>query len=329
MHRLNVSILWMSALATSLGCSDLPAESPGPDDTGQGAGGSATSTSNGGAAATGGSASVGGNTGVGGSTGQSGGGPAVGFCPPGAVFCDDFETGDLSQTGNGFTWDPPYRTAVVAEQPKDGSYSLRFEWGEDADGEDSTAEQRFKLGGNYDELWVRYDVLIPGNYFHRPQSGGPQNNKGFLYLWSGDYGAPSGPGMGPNLWNGPSAGQSDASLYVWGPIDRHWWPDDPAWSGTSIETSDYGTWMAVYMHYKYATASNDDGVAEIWKRPAGGSWQQLLSIDDGDWYLSGQPGFDQGYLWGWANSGFAEVTRIYIDNIAFSTTDFVQPGAQP
>lgn len=239
------------------------------------------------------------------------------------IFEDDFESGDLSKSRNGFRWTSARDTAVSSERARSGRYSLKFTFEGGPSGDDAFSEQRFDLGGNYPEVWVRYDIYIPQNYYHRndPPSA---NNKGYLYLWSGDYGRPSGPGMGPNFWP-KSDGTSFASHYVWGPgLDRHYNHLMP----NAVEAADRGKWLRIVVHYKYASSRNNDGVAEIWKT-RDGVRQKILNIQDGAWYVTGQPGFSVGYLLGWANSGFDETTVFYIDNIVFSTQSLLDDDSVP
>ena len=82
------------------------------------------------------------------------------------------------------------------------------------------------------------------------------------------------------------------------------------------------------MHYKYATAANNDGVAQIWRTRAGVT-SKLLDIRNGDWYIPGQSGFDQGYILGWSNSGYSSETRFYLDNVIFSTTPLLAGITEP
>lgn len=239
-------------------------------------------------------------------------------CQAQIIFQDDFESGDLSKRQNNFSWASSRATTVSSDRAKSGSRSLKFTFEAVPSGQDSFSEQRFELGGNYPELWVRYDLFVPSNYFHRndPPSA---NNKGFLYLWSGDYGRPDGPGMGPNFWPN-SDGTSFASHYVWGPgLDKHYNHQMPK----AIEAADRGKWIRIVAHYKYASSANNDGVAEIWKTRDGVT-EKILNIQNGAWYIPGQPGFNRGYLLGWANSGFAEETTFYIDNITFSTRSLLE-----
>ena len=79
-------------------------------------------------------------------------------------FTDDFETGDHSKTKNGFKWSD--NTVEIDETPN-GTMGLKIVFGPDKLHEDSWREQRFHLGNEYAELWVKYDLYVPANYHHR------------------------------------------------------------------------------------------------------------------------------------------------------------------
>lgn len=237
-------------------------------------------------------------------------------------FQDGLESGDLSFTQNGVRWAGSTSVSVNTASPKTGSFGLNFRYSAVPDNSDSFSEQRFSLGGNYPDIWVSYDMHIPANYYHRTQSSST-NNKGFLYMWSGNYGSPDGPMIGPEFWpNGD--GTSTASMRVFGPgLDRHLWGACPA----AIKSSDAGKWFKIIAHYKYASSSNNDGIAQIWKVYDDGSIELTCNITNGAWYVSGARGFDQGYLLGWSNSGFNEETNFQIDNIIMSTTSLLPESA--
>ncbi len=237
----------------------------------------------------------------------------------GVLFSDSFESGDLSGSENGITWEGQVSTYVTTDNANSDTHSLAFKFSAKPDGEDSFSEQRFKLGAYYTDIWISYDLFIPENYYHRSQSEST-NNKGYLYLWSGDYGNPDGPGMGPNLWpNGD--GSSNHSFYMWGPgLDKHIWDAAPE----SILLSDRGQWIKIVCHYKYATAAANDGVAEIWKVYSDDTVTKIQDIQNGSWYVKGQQGFTTGYLLGWANSGFDEETIFYVDNFVVSTEPLME-----
>lgn len=257
----------------------------------------------------------------------------------GEIYSTGFESGNR-QNSNGFTWGSGKRTDVSSEKSKTGNYSLKFRF--PAVGSEgnkySDAEQRFKLGGHYPELWIKYDLYIPQNYYHR-NSGGPTtyNNK-FLMLWAGSYQPDNreGPLIGAHYWprsDGSSNVNAFASATVNGKIvfnGKHWncsacGSGDGA-DSNGITKDDLGHWMTIVLHVKYASKSNNDGVYELWKTNWRGETNKLFNIHDGPWYATmpnstqAARGFDQGYLLGWANSGFVNETVLYIDNITFSTT---------
>lgn len=142
------------------------------------------------------------------------------------------------------------------------------------------------------------------------------------------------PGTGPalvlNYWPRPS-GESHLILFAGGPqkpdgsgqmFRKNYWDE----GGQIFEIADRGKWLTIIVHAKYATPANDDGTFRLWKVRDGETIPVLDKTDDA-WYVPGQPGFDQGYLLGQSNSGFAEDTIFYIDNIKFSTTSLLEgPG---
>lgn len=254
----------------------------------------------------------------------------------GIIFQDDFESCDRTKTQNGFEWSVGTRTSVNSVNPQGGNCALEFAYQAAVDGKDSFSEQRFFLGGNYPDIWIKYDLYIPANYYHRTQTIGATNNKGFVMMWEGDYGSP-GMMLNPNFW-ADGSGQSTTTLFLWVPgnndplnkASRHYSSAyflDPY----SIRSSDRGKWMEVITHYRYASAANNDGMVQIWLTPQGGSQRQILSIVQGNWYSANTLGFDKGYLLGWANSGFAEETKFYIDNVVFSTApiETTVPASDP
>ena len=243
----------------------------------------------------------------------------------GIIFQDDFESCGLTKTQNGFTWLSGRRTTVNTANPKNGSCALELAYQAAPSGSDSFAEHRFYLGGNYPDIWMKYDLFIPANYCHRTQSSST-NNKGFINMWEGEYTANDGVAMNPNFWADGTC-QSTTSMFVSARRST-----DPFFNNGghhyskefldrySIRTSDRGKWMEVITHYKYATSAKNDGMVQIWLTPQGESQRQILNMTQGNWYVAGARGFDNGYLLGWANSGFTEQTKFYIDNIVFSTT---------
>lgn len=230
------------------------------------------------------------------------------------IFSDGFESGDFSATQNSFRWTDRSNTAISTARACASTYSLQFNYAAAADNEDSMSEQRFFLGGNYRDVWFEYDFFVPENYFHRSQAG-ETNNKGFLYLWANTYADPR-PLVAINFWADGTTGQSIGSVYT-RPVDQHSFD----FSARAIASTDVGKWLHIVVHYAYATVANNDGIAQVWKTPAGGSTVQILNKTNGPWYHAGGAGFDNGYLLGWANSGFSQETRFYIDNVQVYEND--------
>ena len=196
-----------------------------------------------------------------------------------------------------------------------------------ADGKDSFTERKFRItsGTGYKELWVKFDIFVPSNYYQRTQTSSA-NNKGWMHVWSGTYSDDyTGPAISTGFWP-KSNGISNSVPYIKGPplsgggylFSKHDWANE----SEGITTADRGKWLTIIHHFKYATAANNDGVLQVWKIRDGVT-HMIHDIRDGAWYAPGQPGFDQGYLLGWANSGFAEETVFYIDNVEFSTTSLL------
>lgn len=242
----------------------------------------------------------------------------------GVIFQDDFETCNLNKTQNGFIWNGSTRTTVNTANPKGGSCALEFAYQAAADGADSFSEQRFYLGAHYPDIWVKYDLFVPANYCQRTQSSS-DNNKGFIDMWEGAYTGGSGVAMDPNFWPDGNC-QSTTSMFVAAANST-----DPLFNNGghhyrsefidpySIRNSDRGKWMEVISHYKYASVAKNDGMIQIWITSQGENRRQILNMTQGNWYVAGALGFDNGYLLGWANSGFTQETKLYIDNVVFST----------
>lgn len=245
----------------------------------------------------------------------------------GIFFQDDFESGNMNHNQNGAAWIDHVATAVNSANPKNGKYSLELTFPGVPDGQDGWAEQRFGLGGKYPDLWVSYDLFVPTNYYHRFQSTigkGTDNNKSFLFLWEGAYNDPTGPLLGIANWP-LSGGSSRGSLRIFKP---NFYDANIDACDHTIDLSDQGQWINITMHFKYATASNNDGVVQVWKTYSNGTTNLACSVTNGKWYVPGQGGFDTGYLLGWANSGFASTTKFYIDNVVFSDTPLLPSSQQ-
>ena len=92
--------------------------------------------------------------------------------PAAILFQDDFSAGSLVKSNSGVGWRSSNTSVndqleVVSNSPN-GTHALKFTFSGDLNiADDSWAEQRFDLGGQYPEIWIKYNLYIPVNYYHR------------------------------------------------------------------------------------------------------------------------------------------------------------------
>lgn len=266
------------------------------------------------------------------------------------AFFDDFESGDLTHTENGFHWGASngsngaphvWNTGVS----RDGSYALVFRFGAVADLADCSAEQRFYMDStNITEIWFQYYMYYPdgteswsGSYgsaafYHRSQTSGGSNNK-FMRLWGttqGDYGG----GTTSNEVgfetqpNGSTAGDEDFVFkYVYNAhtsIGQYASPTVIPW----VDDPNRGRWIQVRIHLKMSQGvqgdtipydgghrSYGDGISRVW-------WDGTKVLDFDYWGVDSQkPYWSWGYLMGYANSGFTDETYVLIDDFEVFYSD--------
>lgn len=232
----------------------------------------------------------------------------------GVIFQDDFESGDLSNSAGGF-YHNSVRAKVLPDKPKAGQYSLRMRLQGGADGQDSWAEQRIHLNGQYTSVWIKYDIFLPSNYTHRSQSGGV-NNK-----FIGIYRAPYAPETFHNNFSLSPNGSGGSNLQIHRfrngaeqPILR------PSLGRDFITATDLGKWSQILIHVQVPSNSGaSDGVMQMWKN--GVLVADYKNLDN--YGGNGVNFIDEIYLVGWANSGFAQDTDYYFDNLVISDTPIV------
>ena len=231
----------------------------------------------------------------------------------GLMFTDGFETGDKSHTENSVAWGGSTNAAVQASRGNPG-YALQFTFTGTASGSDATAEQRFDLGALYSELTITFDLYVPDGaeawggaaYAHRNDS--PNNNK-FFRLWPVTYDDRTK--VGASLLRSSNQGVSVSDTRSEWAVDGGGVGTKGAAAASIITPSDLGTWIAIKLYCKAATASVD-GTLQIYKNGA------LIIDNDGtvDNYHAEHPeGWRFGYLFGWSNSGFDATTYLQVDNV--------------
>jgi hypothetical protein len=263
--------------------------------------------------------------------------------PPagGMLFSDDFESGSRSDVQNGFSWSTSSNNVTVENEiARSGSYSLRFRHNPKNNCEDSTAQQNFSIGQQVTEFWMEYYLYFPdgsesfaNKYWVRDQSmcSAPQvNNKGFRVYGGqdGHSGALEGYDnknlLGFDFSGGLGSTVGNASIYPGTTGDgilvgRGYHHHGLNYRSNAVSDNERGRWVQLRLHVKMSTDYQTvDGVYEFW-------WDGVKLFDSSTLWISdvnGQyPYWERGYIFGWANSGFDQETKIYLDDFQFYTSD--------
>lgn len=242
-------------------------------------------------------------------------------------FYDDFDGSFGQQTG--VTWGEGVRTTVAVPSYPNGSCAittsgnaLRFAYQAAADGADSFAEQRLALTENATDIWIKFDLFIPCNYVHRSQADGGVNNK-FFAIYRDPYGVP---GFQVNFSLSPNVGNDRSELelhYYYNGVeqgiittnDSDLSPPDFVLPDFIVVGQDRGRWHRIVLRVKVPTGDNtNDGVMQLWKN--GTQFVNITRLNS--WGGTNANYIDEAYILGWANSGFAQETVFYVDDIIIS-----------
>lgn len=274
------------------------------------------------------------------------------------IFEDGFESGTMTSTTNGFRWGSLNRTSLVIQDPNDGpvlvynsqnksvyfpksptmsdgtprdwtafegDHSLRFAYPPRSANVQPWAEQRFKLGGAYQEVWTSFMVRVPTNFSHV----GLGNSKLFAIWMDGYSGAGDGATAFWNYWNDGTNGSQVSVTWTEGEYTS-------SVSQTQFVpfidlATDKGRWMELVFKVKAATnRTSEDGTLDLWRRWDGETdYEHLQSLQNVD--LPPSPdagnvegaGWSNGYLMGWANNGYAVETEWLLDNFKVSQTSLL------
>lgn len=213
----------------------------------------------------------------------------------------------------------------------------------------SLAESRSANGNSntaYKRVCIGFDFYVPSNYMHRNSGSGFEgvNNKWLVDLWKDGYGHSaeiskvlsmteawrisssesylrvmwSNPGSGAPSAYGVSDGLTAAASRIAPGGEQIY----------AVKNSDKGKWARIVMD----TQASDIGSTNGWARwyraeyTAGvlGEFELMVGMENMDNATSAGTlatnGFDRGYLMGYSNSGFDELTTFYIANFEFGLT---------
>ncbi len=235
----------------------------------------------------------------------------------GVLYENGFESSTVTAQQNGISLGGGAGTGVSSVRAYKGTKSLEFRFDGGPLKTDAWAERRIRFGKPYSEVWVKYDLYVPANYFHRNDS--PSNNK-FFAIFNNGY----KPGYQVNFSMYPSgSGDSLARIHYY--KNGREQSSDNLPSKLLFGTSDRGRWHRIVMHFKVpATLSSADGVMRLWK-----NGESIISVTNlASNGTSGLNYIDEAYILGWSNSGFNETTYMYVDDLVISDSpiDLTEKG---
>lgn len=236
-----------------------------------------------------------------------------------AFFSDSFETGDFTHRGNGVYWSDQTASnmTISSDRAHTGTYSAKFHYTATPIGGDSWSELRFNLGAKKTEIYLSYYIWFPSNFVVRNDP--PTNNK-FIMIWGDNYNDQAGFGMQFSYSSSGPMFQMTQPIVYDSLTDRMVPKCSGAWGdfgpNFTLGSSYFGKWTKIVIHSKIDSGVGD-GALEIWV-------DDVRKISLTNFSIPGSPCFPgyyrNGYLMGWANSGYSEDTDIYIDDVVFSDT---------
>lgn len=243
-------------------------------------------------------------------------------------------------TGGGnseWTWDEANEAEGNTVRVVDlggGQRGLRFRFLSGA----AWAEQRFTLPNRHLEIVFKQTIRIPSNFNYAPGTGSDEgnNNKAHMYIWGAhensgtwsgedDYGGCGRMcGIGFNMWSPEvTASECEITPYMFGTVggfDTH----NPStvkvggdtWDRAEfIAPADIGQTVTFYTRLKAASSADNDGIIQVWKK-RGTTVTQVMNITTGHMYMSGQTGWNKGYVFGYANARYNVTTDLTIEYFA-------------
>ncbi|MBU2863957.1 hypothetical protein KO489_08910 [Reinekea forsetii] len=203
--------------------------------------------------------------------------------------------------------------------------SLVFTYAPDRPEEGSSwSEQRFEIPLNAVQIEMEYDLFVPANYVKAPG-----NHKNFVF-WSGTYGMAAGNlALVSESW--PTDGGSTPSLSIG--LDGNVYGHTMNNNDDILYVNGLGSWINVHVYIELADSEDDFGVFDISKNGnlINGTSHPNVEENWGAPVISQQVSYSSrgnflkyGYLLGWANGGFSEVTQFCIDNFKFKANSTIK-----
>lgn len=225
-------------------------------------------------------------------------------------FSDYFASG-ATTSANGFTWNSNSR--VVSGTAYSDTYAMRFRYGPDAVGFDSTDEQGFAIASSAEacptEIWLEFRLYLPSNFTIRNEE--PNNNK-LLAIYADNYSTVGDIQVVFEFARGYLGDNTKSRLRVL------------SMSGTGMLNGTYhthvfdstmtGQWHRMRFWLK---AGNGDGEAKMWRN-------DTLVFEIANyalWYPGGHNYWRNGKLMGYANSGYDAQTDFFVDDFVLYDTN--------
>jgi uncharacterized protein YjdB len=230
------------------------------------------------------------------------------------IFFDDFESGDRNKTESGVRWSGSNSNSygnvnMSTANPRSGTHSLRLRYDAAPLGADGFAEQGFRIDGGLSEVYFEYYLHVPANYFHRVDY--PTNNKLFR-VWQGTGSSNTFSVTTEYQLSTACAGCSGHRMIAEqtggkttennpNPLIGH--------NGPIV----IGEWNQIRFGFKAASGlGKADGFYRMWVN--GVLVSELANFEF--WNKKGlsETVIEAGYLMGWSNSGWNELTEFFVDD---------------
>ncbi len=230
---------------------------------------------------------------------------------------DRFESDLSTEEDEPPRWSEKANVDVVEDPTEPGNRVAQFYFEGGDPEEDAWAELRFSLGDLYQEIWIKYRLYIPENYYHR-DSPSSDNNKGYIMAWSGTYNDGSNVLVSTSWWHDESGNTVQMGNWKTNTqTSEHY--EEQTYNAMAVNlTEDLGKWQEVVIRIKVADHNQANGALQVWK-----NGEPNISFEGIENYSKDgiRNGIEKGYVLGWSNSGFDEDTYLLVDDFVLGETE--------